>query len=350
MRPVIPRAAPLDGGAQPSSFMPSLARSCALAVACLVPWSSHAAPAATESFPERPVRVIVPHTPGGLVDTFTRYLAQNLATKWGRAVVVENRPGANQAIAAELVSKASPDGYTLLVGTQTGLVLNAIVRDDLPFDPVRDFAPITGLFTTPFYLVVHPKVQAHSVEELIALAKSRPGKLTYASIGVGSAHQLAGETFKTLTGTDILHVAYKGSAPAITDLLGGQVDMMFEGGASSLPNVRSGKLRALASTGPHRTADMPDLPTISETVPGFDLTVWIGLVAPAGTPQAVVDKINRDATEILKRPETTRQFSAVGIEVMPTTPTELAQRIHSEIPQWTQVMRAAGIRPQGGDK
>jgi tripartite-type tricarboxylate transporter receptor subunit TctC len=315
------------------------------AAICAAPWSWASAQSAG-NFPDHPVRILVPHTPGGLVDNVTRYVAQNLAQKWGQPVVVENKPGANQAIANELVAKATPDGYTLLVGTQTGLVLNYIAKKNLPFDPVKDFAPITGLFTTPFYLVVNPKVPAKNVKELIELAKSKPGKLTYASIGLGSSHQLAGEMFKTMTGTDILHVAYKGSGPAMTDVLGGQVDMMFEGGGSSLPNVQSGKLRALASSGSHRTEEMPDLPTLSETVPGYDLTVWIGLAAPAGTPKAIIDKINRDTVEILKRPETHKQFVGIGIEMMPTTSDEIATRIRTEIPQWTKVMRAAGIEPQ----
>ncbi|VCU71787.1 Tripartite tricarboxylate transporter family receptor [Pigmentiphaga humi] len=321
----------------------------ALAAACLAPWGASAQSTAG-NFPERPVRLIVAHTPGGLVDTFARYMAQNLSAKWGQPVVVENKPGANQAIANEHVARSPADGYTLLVGTQTGLVFNAIVRNDLPFDPIRDFAPVSGLFTTPFYLVVNPKVPARDVNELVALAKSHPGKLTFASIGVGSAHQLAAEMFKTLTGTDILHVAYKGSAPAMTELLGGQVDMMFEGGASSLPNVRAGKLRALGSTGKHRSEAMPDVPAIGETVPGYELTVWIGLVAPAGTPQAVLDKLNRDTVEVLERRGTHDKFASLGIEMMPTARTELDQRIRIEVPQWTKVMRDAGIVPQGRNK
>jgi tripartite-type tricarboxylate transporter receptor subunit TctC len=322
----------------------ALATELAAALAlCIAPWQGASAQA---DYPNHAIRIIEPHTPGGLVDTFARYVAQELGKKFGQPVVIDNRPGANQAIAAETAAKAAPDGYTLLVGTQVGLVFNPIAKKNVPFDPVRDFAPITGLFTTPFYLVVNPKVPVKNVAELIAYAKANPGKLTFASLGQGSAQHLAGEIFKTMTKTDMLHVAYKGSAPASADLLGGQVDLMFEGGTSTLPYVRTGKLRALGATGTAHTEEMPDLPTIGETVPSYDLTVWIGLVAPAGTPRPIIDKLNREVTAILRRPETHEKFRNVGVEVMPTTPEALATRIKTEVPEWTKVMRDAGIQPE----
>ena len=282
MRTAIPLRAPL-------SFRRTsrlrLGSAIAFGMACLTPWAGASAQATAEDFPRRPVTLVVAHTPGGLIDTFARFMAQNLSARWGQAVIVENKPGANQLIATEYAARAPADGYTLLVGTQSSMVFNPIIRQDLPYDAIRDFAPITGLFTTPLYLVVNPgKVTARDVKELVALAKSQPGKLTYASLGLGSSHHLAAELFKSLTGTDILQVAYKGSGPAMTDLIGGQVHMMFEGGASSLPHVRTGKLRALGSTGKNRTEAMPDVPALNESIPGYELSVWMGLVAPAGTP------------------------------------------------------------------
>lgn len=294
-------------------------------------------------YPNKQIRIIVPFTAGGLIDTFTRTLAQHLSGKWGQAVVVENRPGATQAIGAETAAKAAPDGYTFFVGTQTSLVFNSITVKNLPYDPIKDFDPVSGLFVTPFYLVVNKNVPANSVAELIALAKSKPGKLTFASLGQGSSHHLAAEMLKKSAGIDILHVPYKGSAPASTDLIGGQVDMMFEGGASSLPHVAEGKLRALASSRATRTESMPNLPTVAETLPGYDMSVWIGLVAPKGTPSSIIDKVNKEVGVMLNMPSTHERFKTMDIEMMPTTPEEFGKRIRTERPQWTKAMREAGM-------
>src|SRR6476646_1514884 len=244
-----------------------------------------ALPVHAQPYLRRPIRSIVLHTPGRLGDSFARAVGEDLAKRLGQPVVIDNRPGASQAIGAEATAKAPPDGHTIFMGTQSGLVVNTLARRKLPYDPVRDLTPVSMLFTTPLYLVVHPSVAANSVKELVALARARPGKLTFASIGNGSSQHLAGEMLRTRAQVDIVHVPYKGSSPAITDLLGGQVDMMFEGGVSSLPHVKSGKLRALATTGRKRTEAMPELPTMAESgVAEFDSTVWFGLVAPAGTP------------------------------------------------------------------
>jgi len=226
-------------------------------------------------------------------------------------------------------------------------VLNTIARKKLPYDPVRDLAPVSMLFTSPLYLVVHPSVPANSVKELIALANKRPGKLTFASIGNGTSQHLAGELFRTRAKVDIVHVPYKGSSPATTDLLGGQVDMMFEGGVSSLPHVRSGKLRALATTGRKRTEAMSDLPTMIEAgVPDFDITVWFGLVGPAKTPRPILERLNREVGEILRTPALKEKFAAAGIEITPSTPEELGERIRADLPYWRKVMREAGIQPE----
>ena len=301
----------------------------------------------SQNYPTRPIRFIVPYTPGGLGDTFARAVGQGLSQRMGQPVVIDNRPGASQAIGAEATAKAAPDGYTLFMGTQSGLVLNTIAKKSLPYDPLRDFAPVSMLFTTPLYLVVHPSVPAKSVQELIAAARARPGKYTFASIGPGSSLHLAGEMFRKRAGVDIVHVPYKGSSPAITDLLSGQVDMMFEGGVSALPHVRSGKLRALATTGRKRAEAMPQLPTMAEAgVPGFDVTAWFGLVAPAKVPRPIIERLNREVGQILRTGALKEKFAAAGIDITPGTPEELAQRIREDLPYWTQVMREAGIQPE----
>jgi tripartite-type tricarboxylate transporter receptor subunit TctC len=300
-----------------------------------------------QPYPSRPIRFIVPYTPGGLGDTFARAVGESLAKGMGQPVVIDNRPGASQAIGAEATAKAPPDGYTIFMGTQSGLVLNTLARKKLPYDPVRDLAPISMLFTTPLYLVVHPSVPANSVKELLALARAKPGKLTFASIGNGTSQHLAGEMLRTRAKVDIVHVPYKGSAPAITDLLGGQVDMMFEGGVSSLPHVRSGKLRALATTGRKRTEAMPELPTMVEAgVADFDMTVWFGLVAPANTPRPIIERLNREVGEILRTAALKDKFAAAGVDITPSTPEELGERIRADLPYYGKLMREAGIQPE----
>jgi len=302
---------------------------------------------AQQVYPSRPIRFIVPYTPGGLGDSFARAVGEELAKRMGQPVVIDNRPGASQAIGAEATAKAPPDGHTLFMGTQSGLVINTIARKQLPYDPVRDLAPVTMLFTTPLYLVVHPSVPAHSVKELIALARAKPGKLTFASIGSGSSQHLAGEMLRARAKVDIVHVPYKGSSPAMTDLLGGQVDMMFEGGVSSLPHVRSGKLRALATTGRRRADAMPELPTMAEAgVADFEFTVWFALVAPAATPRQIIERLNREVGEVLRTRGLKEKFAPAGIDIAPSTPEELGERIRADFPYYGKLMRDAGIQPE----
>ena len=304
-------------------------------------------PVLAQTYPTRPIRFIVPYTPGGLGDSFARAVGEELAKRLGQPVVIDNRPGASQAIGAEATAKAPPDGHTLFMGTQSGLVINTIARKQLPYDPVRDLAPVTMLFTTPLYLVVHPSVPAHSVKELIALARAKPGKLTFASIGSGSSQHLAGEMLRARAKVDIVHVPYKGSSPAMTDLLGGQVDMMFEGGVSSLPHVRSGKLRALATTGRRRADAMPELPTMVEAgVADFEFTVWFALVAPAATPRPIVERLNREVGEVLRTRALKEKFAPAGIDIAPSTPEELGERIRADFPYYGKLMRDAGIQPE----
>ena len=302
---------------------------------------------AQQVYPSRPIRFIVPYTPGGLGDSFARALGEDLAKRLGQPVVIDNRPGASQAIGAEATAKAPPDGHTMFMGTQSGLVINTIARKQLPYDPVRDLAPVTMLFTTPLYLVVHPSVPAHSVKELIALARAKPGKLTFASIGSGSSQHLAGEMLRTRAKVEIVHVPYKGSSPAMADLLGGQVDMMFEGGVSSLPQVRSGKLRALATTGRQRADAMPELPTMAEAgVADFEFTVWFALVVPAGTPRPIIERLNREVGEVLRARGLKEKFAPAGIDIAPSTPEELGERIRADFPYYGKLMRDAGIQPE----
>jgi tripartite-type tricarboxylate transporter receptor subunit TctC len=300
-----------------------------------------------QPYPSRPIRFIVPFTPGGLGDSFARAVGEDLAKRLGQPVVIDNRPGASQAIGAEATAKASPDGHTVFMGTQSGLVLNTIARKKLPYDPVRDLVPVSVLFTSPLYLVVHPSVPANSVKELVALARVRPGKITFASIGNGTSQHLAGEMLRTRAKVDIVHVPYKGSSPAMTDLLGGQVDMMFEGGVSSLPHVKSGKLRALATTGRQRTDAMPELPTMAESgVADFDITVWFALVTTAGTPRPIIERLNREVGEALRTRELKEKFAAAGIDITPSTPEELGERIRADLPYYGKLMREAGIQPE----
>jgi tripartite-type tricarboxylate transporter receptor subunit TctC len=302
---------------------------------------------AQQAYPVRPIRFIVPYTPGGLGDSFARAVGEELAKRMGQPVVIDNRPGASQAIGAEATAKAPPDGHTIFMGTQSGLVINTLARKKLPYDPVRDLAPVTMLFTTPLYLVVHPSVPAHSVKELIALARARPGKLTFASIGNGSSQHLAGEMLRARAKVDILHVPYKGSSPAMADLLGGQLDMMFEGGVSSLPHVRSGKLRALATTGRKRAEAMPELPTMAESgVTDFEFTVWFALIVPAATPRPIIERLNREVGEVLRTRELKDKFAPAGIDIAPSTPEELGERIRADLPYYGKLMREAGIQPE----
>lgn len=316
-----------------------------LSCACL--FGASAAIGQSGPYPTQPIRMIVPLSPGGLVDTFGRSVAQFFSERLGQPVVVENRAGASQAIAAEALARSAPDGYTLLMGTQSGIISTTALRKNLPYDPLRDFAPITLLFESPLYLVVHPSVPANSVAELIRLARAQPGKLSFATIGNGTAPHIGAAMFMKMSGVDFLHVPYKGSASAIADLLSGQVQMMFEGGVSSLPHVRSGKLRGLATTAARRTEAMPAMPTVSEAgVPGYEVNTWFGLLTNSGVPRAIIDRLNREGRDMVKAPATREKFKAAGIELLSSTPEEFSQRIRSELPVWTKILRDIGIQPE----
>ena len=302
--------------------------------------------AVAQNYPNRPVRVVVVSTPGGSVDTMARTVGPKLAEKWGQQVVVDNRPGAGGAIAAEIVAKSPADGYTLIMGTVASFATNVSLRKSLPYDPVRDFAPITLVATQNLMLLIHPSIPAKSVKELVALAKRQPGQLSFASAGNGTGGHLSGELFKLLAGIDLLHVPYKGVAPALIDVISGQVSMTFASILAGHPHVRSGKLRALAVTGGKRSPAVPQLPTMIEAgVKGYESATWYGLLAPAGTPPDIVAKLNAEVVAILKQPETHERLSKEGADPVGNTPAEFGKFIQSEIEKWRKVIKTAGIQP-----
>jgi tripartite-type tricarboxylate transporter receptor subunit TctC len=293
-------------------------------------------------FPTKPIRIVVGFTPGGGPDITARHLAQELGAIWKQQVIVENRPGASQTIGMQLVSKAPPDGYTLLFATVTGLATNVSAFKNLPYDPVRDFAPITLCFTTPLYLVVHPSLPVRSVKQLIALAKAQPGRLTFASGGHATTNQLAAELFKLLAGVDMLHVPYKSAAPAMVDVMAGHVSLMFAAGG--LSESRTGKVRVLAATTARRFAGAPDVPAVAETLPGFEISLWFSMVAPTGTPAPIVTRLSEDIGKVLREPALRERFNT--LEATPSTPEALGELIKREIPKWRKVFEAARIAPE----
>jgi tripartite-type tricarboxylate transporter receptor subunit TctC len=296
-------------------------------------------------WPAKPIRFVVGFTAGGPSDVLARALGQKMAATLGQPIVIDNRPGAGGNSAAEAVAKSAPDGYTWLLGNNSILATNAALYGKLPFDPVRDFAPVGLVATQPNILVVNPAVPAHSVAELMALAKAKPGQLNFASSGAGAAAHLAGQLFKTAAGIDIVHVPYKGAQPALTDLMGGQVQMMFATSASALPYIRGGRLRALAVTSPRRMAELPAIPTMMEAgLPGFEAVSWHGIVVPAGTPASVIERIHLDLEAALATPEIRNEFRILGAEPAPGSPQAFADYIKVETPKWSKVVKESGAR------
>mgnify|MGYP001610983048 CR=1 FL=1 len=295
-------------------------------------------------YPNRPVRVVVPQPAGGGVDIYTRAIAQKLTETWGQQIIVDNRPGANGIIGIEQVAKAKPDGYTLGVGFTSVLTINPHVYKSLPYDTFRDLAPITQLVTNTMVLVVHPNLPARSAKELVALAKSRPGDLIYGSFGIGNLTHLAAELLRIEAGLKILHVPYKGETPAITEVISGQVAMLFATSVGVAAHIRSGRLRLLASCGEKRAAAYPDTPTMIEAgLPKVVVTGWGGIVAPAGTPREMIDKVHRDTARHLVAGEVRERLSAMGSESVGSTPAEFAAFLKSETDKWSRVVREAGI-------
>ena len=298
---------------------------------------------APDVYPSRPIRVIVPSPPGGGNDIMARIGAQRLSEAWSRPVIVDNRPGAGGAIAFETVAHAEPDGYTLLLGSTNLTVLPDITK--VAYDPIKDFAPISLMSTAMNILLVHPSVPADSVKQLIALAKAQPGKLSYASSSVATSSHLAAEMFCMQAGVKMLHVPYKGAGPALTDLMGGQVQTLFANPAAAIAHVRSGKLRALAVTGEKRSTIMPEVPTVAEAAPpGFEASTWWGILAPSRTSNAIVVKLNDELARALTQPEALNRIAALGADVVGGPPQKLADHLRAEIPKWRRVVRAADIK------
>ena len=296
-----------------------------------------------DDYPSRPIRIIVPSPPGGGNDIMARIGSQRLSEAWSRPVIVDNRAGAGGAIAFELVAHAEPDGYTLLLGSTNLTVLPDITK--VAYDPIRDFAPVSLMSTAMNILLVHPSVPADSVRQLIALAKTQPGKLMYASSSVATSSHLAAEMFCMQAGIKMLHVPYKGAGPALTDLMGGQVQALFANPAAAIAHVRSGKLRALAVTGDKRSTVMPEVPTVAEAaLPGFEASTWWGILAPARTSNALVAKLNEELAHALTQPEALNRIAALGADVVGGPPKKLADHLRAEIPKWRKVVVAADIK------
>ena len=301
--------------------------------------------AAAQSYPARTVSLVVPSAPGGATDIFGRMIARELELRFKRPVIVTNNAGAGGLIGTESVARAAADGHTLLLGYQGVITVNPVLHAKISYDPEKDFTPVSILARLTFVLSVHPSVKANSVKELIALAKTQPGKLTFASAGIGAPPHLAGELLKTMAGIDIVHVPYKGTGPAIADLVGGQVTMMFSDALAAVPQIKAGKLRGLAVSSPRRFAFAPDLPTVAESgVPGFSAVGWTGLLAPAGTQRAVVHKLNAEIVRVLPLPDVREKLAGNGSEFGKNTPEEFSTFIKDEIAKWGKVVKESGAR------
>jgi tripartite-type tricarboxylate transporter receptor subunit TctC len=298
-----------------------------------------------QAYPTRPIRMVVPFSAGsGGTDLMARLIEQRLGASLGQQIVIDNRPGAGGIPATEYVAKAAPDGYTLLM-TNVSLAANPYLYSKLPFDPLKDLVPVTMINSSPLLLVVHPSLPVTSVKELLAYSKLHPGKLNYGSGGVGSTPHLSGELFKSLSGIDAVHVPYKGGAPALNDLVGGQLSFMVENMAGTMPFVKAGKLRALAISSPQRSPLAPELPTMAEAgVPGYEVIGWNGIVAPKGTPPEIVARLHAEVAKILRTPEMRQQLAAVGSEPIGNTPEEFGAFIKAEMGRWGKVIKEKGIR------
>jgi tripartite-type tricarboxylate transporter receptor subunit TctC len=323
------------GSAQPM-------RRCAIAAAVIALCS--AGQVMAQSYPTKPIRIVAPSSTGGGIDAVARIVAQ-ASPALGQQMVVENRPGANGMIGTELVAKAAPDGYTLVVGFTGAIAVNISLYKKLPYDPVRDLTPVTLVTSSPALIVAHPSVPARNMAELIKLEKSNPGSLTYGTGGTGTGSHLAMELLNLTAGTRLLHVPYKGVGPALTDVLGGQIMLMVSSPLSSQPHVQSGRLRALAVTGRTRVAAMPDVPTMIESgFRDFESTSWFGILAPAGTPPAIIARLNSEIVNLLRRPEIREQIARTGSDPVGSSPEAFGAYIKSEIDKWAKVIKAANIQ------
>ena len=303
--------------------------------------------AAAQSYPNKPVRLVSPYPPGGANDILARIVGQKLGENLGQQIVIENRGGATGNIGAEYVAKAAPDGYTILMAQASNLTINISLMSKLPFDPVKDFAPVTLVATTPNLLVVHPSLPVRTVKDLVVLAKVKPGSVNYASSGSGSAGHLAGELFKKVAGIDMVHIPYKGAAPALTDVVAGQAQLYFTSPISAQPFVKGGRLRMVAVTSLKRSPSMPDIPTVAEAgYPDFDVVSWWGIVTPAAVPKEIVAKLHIEIVRVLASPEIKAKFADQGADVASNTPEQFAAYIKSEIAKWAKLIRELGVKPE----
>ena len=302
--------------------------------------------ALAQSYPARPVTVINPWTPGGPADAVARPILQKLSERLGQQFVVENRAGANGVIGSALVARARPDGYTLLFSHVGPITISPALQRDMPYDPVKDLAPITQVVSAPLVLVVRPQLPIHDLGELIAYAKAHPGKLSYGSVGPGSTTHLAGAILGKKAGVELLHVPYKGAAPVITDMLGGQIDMAFLNISGAVAYLKSGQLRGIAVSTRQRSTLQPELPAIAERFPDYEINSWYGMMAPAGTPQAIIDKLQGEIAAIVKLPDVARQLEGLGLAPEGTTPRRYAEQIQTDLARWREGVKAAGLTPE----
>ena len=305
-------------------------------------------PAAAQTYPTKPVKIVVPYTPGGATDIFARLIAQKLSQPLGQQVVVENRPGAGGNIGADIVAKAEPDGHTLVMATVATHAINPSLYARMPYDAVRDFEPVAFVAGVPNVMEVNPKnVKAKSVAEFIAEAKAEPGKFSVASSGNGTSIHLSAELFKQMTGVDMVHVPYKGSAPAVNDLIAGQVDLMFDNLPASIQHIRAGALRPLAVTSAQRSPALPDVPTVAEAgVPGYEASSWFALYAPAKTPKEIVERLNAEVRKALEDPDMQKRFADLGGDIRPMSPAELTAFQKAELEKWAKVVKLSGAKAE----
>ena len=297
-----------------------------------------------QPYPTKPIRLVVPYPPGGPTDFVGRAGSARLTELLGQQMVVDNRAGAGTVIGSEIIARAAPDGYNLLFGTGGGTFLAPLILPKVPYDPQKDFAPVAMLVMSPQVLVVHPSIGANSVKELIAVAKAKPGQLNFSSVGNGTSPHLGGELFKSLAGVDIVHIPYKGTAPAMTDLIAGRVQMAWSSIPTVLTHVQAGRLKMLGTGGTRRSPALPDIPPIADTLPGYELVTWYGIFAPTGTPAAIINRLNTETAKVLKDADTVKRFSEQGLEPVVMTPQELKRYTENDVTRWTRLIKAANIK------
>jgi tripartite-type tricarboxylate transporter receptor subunit TctC len=316
-----------------------------LAVAAVSPAAGAQSASVAVNYPTKPIRLVITYPPGGNTDLVGRAVAQKLTEAWGQQVVVDNRGGAGGVLGTVLAKQAPADGYTLLLGTSAGMVLNPLLMSKVPYDAFQDFAPVSLVIINPQLLVVHPALPASNVREFIALAKAKPGQLNFGSSGVGTPNHLGGEMLKAMAGINIVHVPYKGGATSIIDLIAGQVQLVFSSAPSVVPHVRAGRLKALAVGSAKRTPALPNVPTVAESgVPGYEYTTWYGIFAPAKTPAPVITRLNAEIVRILADPQMSQRFQSQGGDPASSTPAELTAYMREEMARWARVIKTAGIR------